>query len=877
MTYIFNSTLQTTAPVTHSPTLDTISNLPLVNLNHLDVGVQVQIDQGVQASSHVNTGMQTSNRMWLESIKNWINDILGTSSNSNPNLLEDKGLFKAIYNTLFNLPEFKQFGYDKILILSCELANGQSFQIHSNILINNNTSFDNYYILVEKELSNLDNLLYGYNNEVIINYKVKVWNMDNHRNTQIKHTHNIYKSNVRSFSTSSVLNRNWYTGLIKPISLYNKIGQLINKYPKDFFTIDIETIKIDSDVQVPIAITSCGYVKDKLQSKIFLIDHILLIKDKDLAVKALWNKYFTYLETIFKLNKWNSLIIFAHNLGGFDGYILYKGLLNHYKPDQINSIMDDANSYISITHNNFPNIEWKDSHRIFPFSLNDLCNLFSTEGKLTSYDLRFNNISLFNSSVLISKFKKYALQDVIALYNALQTAQDIYFNKYKVDIVSIYSTATLSLRIFRSLFQDKPIFILPQSIDQFIINGYYGGGTDVYKAYAKFVRNYDINSLYPFAMKNPMPYNLVQSRLIDLSNRSLDSFFGFAECLIYCPKDMLRPVLPFHHLGKTIYPVGNWKATYFSEELKAVIKLGYKVILLRGYEFTKTDLFTDYVNHFYNIKSTTKGSEKQLAKLQLNNLYGYFGRKQINIMTENILNKDLINVIKTRIIKSISQINKDYSTVLSYTNINHYLLEQLNNEFHSIENYTSPIMSNVALSAAVTAYARIEMIPYKINPNTLYTDTDSAFISESINSNLIGTDLGLMKDELNGNTINEAYFVGPKKYGYYLINELGIKKEYSVFSGVPRNSLTFNEVKDIFEGKIITKTINNRFFKSIQTLDITIKDTIISIKNDYNKTLINNIYYPPVISNGFNDIFIYYYNKYRNLIIKNYKKLIKVH
>lgn len=72
MTYIFNSTLQTTAPVTHSPTLDTISNLPLVNLNHLDVGVQVQIDQGVQASSHVNTGMQTSNRMWLESIKNWL-------------------------------------------------------------------------------------------------------------------------------------------------------------------------------------------------------------------------------------------------------------------------------------------------------------------------------------------------------------------------------------------------------------------------------------------------------------------------------------------------------------------------------------------------------------------------------------------------------------------------------------------------------------------------------------------------------------------------------------------------------------------------------------------------------------------------------------
>ena len=652
------------------------------------------------------------------------------------------------------------------------------------------------------------------------------------------------------FNNSSVLNRNWYTGLIKPISLYNKTGQLILKQPKAFFTMDIETIKLNSDIQTPIAITSCGYIKGKLQNKIFLIDHTLLLKDSDLAVKGLWNKYFTYLETVFKLVLEDKITIFVHNLGNFDGYILYKGLLNHYKPDQVNSIMDNANSYISISHNNIPNIEWKDSYRIFPFSLNDLCNLFSVQGKLIPYDLRFNNISLFNSGVLISKFKKYALQDALALFNALDYAQLIYFNKFKIDISSVYSTATLSLKIFRACFQDKPIFILPSDIDQFIRNGYYGGGTDVYKAYGENVRYYDINSLYPFAMLKPMPYNLVNSRLIDLSNRSLDSFFGFAECLIYCPKDMLRPVLPFHHLGKTIYPVGNWKATYFSEELKAVQELGYKVILLRGYEFTKTDLFTDYVNHFYNIKSTTKGSEKQLAKLQLNNLYGYFGRKQESIITENVHNKDLINVIATRIIKSTSQINNDYTTVLSYSNINKNLLEKLNNEFHSIQNFDIKIMSNVALAAAVTAYARIEMIPYKINPNTLYTDTDSAFISEPLDSNLIGTDLGLMKDELNGNTINEAYFVGPKKYGYYLINELGIKKEYSVFSGVPRNSLSFNEVKDIFEGKIITKTINNRFFKSIQTLDITIKDTIISIKNDYNKTLINNIYYPPVISNG---------------------------
>ena len=803
---------------------------------------------------------------------------------SNPNLLEDKELFESIYQTLFNLPEFKQFGYDKILILSCSLASGQIYNLHSNILINNNTSFDTYYNTLEKELTNYNNLQYGYHNEAIINYKVKVWNVDNKKNLIIKKTHNTYSSfnktgQVRMFNNSSVLNRNWYTGLIKPISLYNnKTGQLKLKHPKIFFTMDIETITINN-IQVPIAISSCGYVNTqnlaKLESKVFLIDHVLLLKDKDLAVKELWNKYFTYLESIFKLNNLDKLTIFAHNLGEFDGYFLYNALLNHYNPDHINSIIDDSNSFINIIHNNFPIIEWKDSLRIFPIKLNELCKMFSVEGKLIPYDSRFSNLSLFNNPKLLYLFKKYSIQDSIALYNALQTAQDIYFNKYKIDIESVYSTATLSLKIFRACFQDKPIFILPQKIDKIIREGYYGGGTDAYLAYGEKIHHYDINSLYPFAMLKPMPYNLVKPRLIDLSNRSLDSFFGFAECLIYCPLDMLRPVLPFHHLGKTIYPVGNWKGTYFSEELKAVVKLGYKITLIQGYEFTKTDLFTDYVNYFYEIKRTSTGSDKQIAKLQLNNLYGYFGRKQINLMTENIKNKDLDNAILNRIVKSVTKINDNYSTILSYTNINHYLLEQLNNEFHFIKDFTNPIMSNVALAAAVTAYARIIMIPYKISPYTLYSDTDSAFTLKPIDINLIGEDLGLMKDELKGNIIEEAYFLGPKQYVYYFYDKEGIRKEYSVFAGVPRNSLSFEEGKALFEGKIITKTISNRFYKSFTNLTITIKNSHITIKNNNAKKLINNIYYPPVITNGYNDILLYYYKKFRNLIIKNFKKLIK--
>lgn len=189
-------------------------------------------------------------------------------------------------------------------------------------------------------------------------------------------------------------------------------------------------------------------------------------------------------------------------------------------------------------------------------------------------------------------------------------------------------------------------------------------------------------------------------------------------------------------------------------------------------------------------------------------------------------------------------------------------------------------MSNVALAAAVTAYARIAMIPIKIDPNTLYTDTDSAFTTKMIDSELLGAELGQYKDELKGNIIREAYFLGPKKYGYYIniVDESGnvIRKEYSVFSGVPRNSLTFEEVKTIYNGEIITKNISNRFFKSFTSLNISIKDTKISVANTNHKKLINNIYFPPVIHNGYHGYLESVFNKFKNMIIRNIKKINKL-
>lgn len=128
----------------------------------------------------------------------------------NDELLDDnEDIFKGIYNTLQNCKEFKDFGSDKIIILSCVLEDNRECNLHSNVLINNSTSFEEYYDSISNDLVNYSNLQYGYNNIPIVKFIVKVWDCSNLKNVKIKTTHKATTiesksiNQVRRYSTST--------------------------------------------------------------------------------------------------------------------------------------------------------------------------------------------------------------------------------------------------------------------------------------------------------------------------------------------------------------------------------------------------------------------------------------------------------------------------------------------------------------------------------------------------------------------------------------------------------------------------------------------------------------------------------------------------
>ena len=233
------------------------------------------------------------------------------------------------------------------------------------------------------------------------------------------------------------------------------------------------------------------------------------------------------------------------------------------------------------------------------------------------------------------------MQDSKCLIKALANAQKLNYEKYKIDITKCLSASSLALKIYRAMFQKIDIPILKKSEDSFVRNSYYGGATDVYKAIAENLHYIDANSLYPRGMLELMPLKLLEiiTDAVKLKNLDLDNFFGFMKVEVTCPSHIKRPLLPVKHNGRTIYPTGTWIATYFSEEIKEVLKLniGYTFKIIEAHSYSKKYLFKDFIEHlfveeFLNESRKARQVERFSSILRVNSTTCIVGTMRMTIL-----------------------------------------------------------------------------------------------------------------------------------------------------------------------------------------------------------------------------------------------------
>ncbi|RKF65812.1 putative DNA polymerase [Erysiphe neolycopersici] len=511
---------------------------------------------------------------------------------------------------------------------------------------------------------------------------------------------------------------------------------------------------------------------------------------------------------------------------------------------------------------------------------------------------------------LKTETKKYLIRDLFSLLEIIGHFNKYIFIEYNLQITECLTISRLALNIFfkRYLGQNLLPKINNVSVFSFIKQAYYGGVVEVYRPYGVNLIYYDVNSLYPFASKNPMAGHICEyiesNEPIELSG-----LFGF-----YYSKspDNYLGLLPVHKKG-LIMPNGDWFGYYFSEELKFAKENGYEIEVYKGYTFNKVyNVFDNYVDDLYEKKAKSKGSEKLINKFLLNSLIGRFGLSILKLNTEMLPMDQYKEILATKAVNSAIPIS-DNDWLVSYNNetskkitTEHGLdyIKILNQKSSvDIENIHSFDDVAISISAAVTAYARIYMSKIKLEilekgGEIYYSDTDSIVTNTELPMNLVGKELGKFKVEYK---IKEAYFISSKTYCLVLEDEYVTDENKGVIiksKGVFDNSLKLEDFKNMYlnnenvkaikpdtktnysEGlyssisknftNLNNETISKKEKKEIKDIIASVKDTEIFKKAFTHKSCNNKANSYETLEFLGDSILCYYVSKFLFTVYKNY-------
>lgn len=609
---------------------------------------------------------------------------------------------------------------------------------------------------------------------------------------------------------------------------------------------------------------------------------------------TLFNKFFKKV----LIRKYRSHHIYFHNLSGFDGQFLFSQLVNAgYEIDPM--IHKGKLICIEVWDPNKPRNIWyfKDSNHLLLNSLDKLSKSFEltkNKGIFPYYLKDINYKGVFPSYDLFNQFKtsleryktekdnwvactmrnhnkiwefrnesiSYCLNDSILLFEILNKFNQFIFNKYKLNINNYPTLPSLAFAIFRKDYlKENEIPIITGKVKEEISKGYTGGSTDMFipalenkkfwddygnlmEIEDKKIYAYDVNSLYPSVMKendfpigNPAQVEFNYFYLND--NEESNKLFGHFYCDITAPEDLKYPILQIHYKGengiRTISPVGNFSGWFFSEELKNSLKFGYKIKILRGYQFSRGKIFNGWVEDQYKLRTSYPKSHPMnyIGKILLNSLYGRFG------MTDQFLDFILLDNLE---FKNFDFVNNQVEEVINFKD--KFLVKYKNKVTLEEElkgSYNSGFINvSIPIASAVTAYARIHMSQFKdpkfmslYDYNLYYSDTDSIYTDRPLPDKFISNSrLGALKLE---GIYDKAIFLAPKVYALKNTKEEIIKIKGLSKESIWKHGLNIEILETLLKKDSILNLTQDKWFKSLSEGSIQILEQTYSLKVTANK------------------------------------------
>lgn len=352
----------------------------------------------------------------------------------------------------------------------------------------------------------------------------------------------------------------------------------------------------------------------------------------------------------------------------------------------------------------------------------------------------------------------------------------------------------ICLYTFRKNFLKKDIHFNAHAYHFF--ESYYGGRVEAFKIGKTYAYKYDVNSMYPYSMREtkfPDPNSLREfpvSKWDYFYKHYLMKKPYIYEGLIYCKvshKQTVIGFLPKRVNGKLLFPFGVFSGCWNFNELRYAIEKGIVEILEVErivFSLAVESPFIDFINTNYQARINSTGFMQFFYKLLLNNLYGKFAQR-LEWDSEYYSELPIERIIE------LNQKGKKYKLMpFSVERNDGFILIKRKSKYFD---WTIPIYSSY-----ITSHSRLILLEYLLNSEGLvYCDTDSICLEKELPTEMLSNELGGLKKELE--VITEIR--GPKNYTEIKPNG----DELIKIKGIPKNALQIGKNRFKFTKMVKSK------------------------------------------------------------------------
>ena len=434
--------------------------------------------------------------------------------------------------------------------------------------------------------------------------------------------------------------------------------------------------------------------------------------------------------------------LYAHNGGNFDHLYILKWLLHHETTSQIEIIPTQSSILLMKVTLEKVVYEFRDSLRLMPGSLDSLAKTLLGQGKIDVPDYN----TLHENPIR----HDYLKRDCVALFDCITKFRTTV--KTGLGGAMGLTAAATAINTIKTGYLAHSIKHLSADGEALVRAGYYGGRTEVFHRGGEFtlekpLRCYDVNSMYVWALGQPLP---IQEHLstTGLPNLNLNGFCSATVDTSHA--DQLArtyPVLPYRRKGKLLFPLGRFSGVWTTEELRFAVAHGYRIVAGgKNLYFRLEPIFRRYVDTLYRLRDKSlpgyDDTLSRIAKLLGNSTYGKFGtnreREKVHIRPP------LADVVEKGMLPLQGPV-------------------ELPVYIEAVESDADYVLPHLAAWATSLSRVRHLGFIYQCFPEPVYYgDTDSVYTMADLGDS---KELGKMKCEYSD--IIKAEFLQPKVYRLY--------------------------------------------------------------------------------------------------------------